>query len=221
LKELIRKKIAMPTLPTAPNRQEIRKLVVIAASAGGIGVLQELLSRLPRDLPMAVVIVQHLAADRKTRLPQYLAQKTGWRVCLAVEAMPLETGVAYLAEPGKHLRVEDGHLVLGLEAPLHYLRPAADILFASAAQAFGPEVLGVVLSGTGRDGAQGCQAIKARGGVTMAQNKQSSPYYDMPRAAIEAEAIDYVLPIREMAKKIESLIREAKSLPESKEMGEE
>jgi two-component system chemotaxis response regulator CheB len=178
------------------------KIVVIGSSAGGINALVEVLSRLPADLPAAVLIVQHLRDDRPTRLHEHLARHSSLPVRLAQDELALESGVAYLAVPGEHLRIENGCLVLDLGEPVHYVRPSADVLFASAAQVFGPKVIGVVLSGTGHDGARGCQEIKAKGGMTIAQDEKTSRYFAMPRAAIEADAVDYVLPLEKSAGKI-------------------
>ena len=82
------------------------------------------------------------------------------------------------------------------------VRPSADVLFISAAEAFGSDVIGVILSGTGKDGAAGCRAIKASGGTTIAQDKGTATYFSMPKAAIDAEAIDYVLPVDQIGAKI-------------------
>lgn len=186
------------------NRQthKAERVVVIGASAGGIEALTQVLSGLPADLPVAILVVQHLRSDRQTHLPDILARHSPLRVCLAQGGMPLEAGVVYVALPGWHLSIEGGHLLLSLEQPVQYVRPSADVLFASAAQAFGRNVIGVVLSGTGRDGARGCQAIKAKGGVTIAQDEKTSRQFAMPRAAIAAGGVDYVLPVRQIAEQI-------------------
>ena len=184
----------------------IKKLVVIAASAGGIGALTQVLSGLPADLAAAILVVQHLQAARETRLHEYLTGQSPFQACLAHDGMSLEAGVVCVALPGKHIRIENGHIVLSSEEPMNYVRPSADVLFASAAESFGGNVIGIVLSGTGRDGARGCQEIKAKGGVTIAQNEATSRYFDMPRAAINAGAIDYVLPVEEIAGKIMEIV---------------
>ncbi|MBI1926095.1 chemotaxis protein CheB [Candidatus Poribacteria bacterium] len=188
--------------------QPIQKVVVISASAGGIDALTQVLSPLPADLPAAILVVQHRRAGRQTRLPEHLAHHTPLRVCLVQDGMLLEAGVVYVAMPGRHLRVEKGCLVLDVSEPVNYVRPSADVLFASAAQAFGPNVIGVVLSGTGRDGTHGCQGIKAKGGVTIAQDEQTSRYFAMPKSAIDAGAIDYLLPLQEIGDKIVALVRQ-------------
>jgi chemotaxis protein methyltransferase CheR len=191
--------------------KKVDRVVVIAASAGGIDALMQVLSCLPADLPAAILIVQHLRSDRQTRLPEFLASHCALRVCLAQNRLPLEAGVVYVAVPGSHLLVESGWLILSLDEPVHYVRPAADMLFASAAQAFGPNVTGVVLSGSGRDGAHGCQVIKANGGMTIAQDERTSRHFAMPGAAIDAGAIDYVLPLDQIAGQIVALIHEAET----------
>jgi two-component system chemotaxis response regulator CheB len=185
----------------------IEKVVVIAASAGGIDALMQVLSRLPADLPAAVLIVQHLRDDRPTRLHEHLARHSSLPVHLAEDGADLEAGVACLGVPGQHLRIEDGRLALDSGEPVHYVRPSADVLFTSAAQTFGSKVIGVVLSGTGSDGARGCQEIKAKGGTTIAQDEKTSRYFAMPGAAIEADAIDYVLPLKEIAGKIVECVK--------------
>ena len=185
----------------------IAKVVVMAASAGGIDSLMQVLSGLPADLPASILIVQHLRADRQTRLPKHLACHCPLKVRMAQDGMSLEAGVVYVAVPGQHLRIENGHLVLSSEEPVNYVRPSADVLFASASLAFGPDVIGVVLSGTGRDGAHGCQEIKAKGGITIAQNESTARYFAMPSAAITAGAIDDVLPAEEIAGKIVEIVK--------------
>ena len=189
------------------EHSEIRNVVVIAASAGGIGALTQVLSRLPADLPAAVLIVQHLRDDRPTRLHEHLARLSPLPVRLAENGAGLEAGVAYLAVPGQHLRLEGSTLVPDRGDLVNYVRPSADVLFASAARAFGSRVIGVVLSGTGRDGAHGCQEIKAKGGMTIAQDEETSRYFAMPRAAIELGVVDYVLPLSEIADKITDCVK--------------
>jgi len=188
----------------------VQKVIVMVASAGGIDALTHVLSGLPAELPAAILIVQHLQPHRRTRLPEHLDRLSPLRVCLAQDGMRLEAGKVYVAVPGVHLRVEKGHLVQDLTAPVNYVRPSADVLFASVVQTFGADVIGVVLSGTGRDGTRGCQKIKRRGGKTIAQDEKTSHYFGMPGAAIEADAIDHVLPLSRIAVKIVSLIQPKK-----------
>jgi len=187
---------------------KVRKVIVIAASAGGIDAIKQVLRRIPADLPAAIICVQHLQGNHRTYLPEYLARNTSLRAYLAEKGMPLETGTIYVAVPGQHLCIENGCLVLNMAEPVHNVRPAADVLFASAAQSFGPDVIGVVLTGTGCDGAGGCQLIKAKGGITIAQDEQTSAYFSMPKAAIAVGAIDYVLPLEGIAARIVELVEQ-------------
>jgi len=173
-----------------PN-SAIEKVVVIASSAGGISTLTQMLSGFPADFPAAIIMVQHLRAERESNLPQHLTRSSKLRVIMAEDGLTLEAGVAYLAVPGKHLVIRNDRIYLSMEALVHYVRPSADVLFTSAANTFGRHVIGVVLSGTGRDGSGGCREIKANGGVTIAQDEQTSRYFDMPRAAIDANVIDW------------------------------
>lgn len=188
------------------RKSKFIRLVVIGASAGGIDALTQVLSSLPPDLPAAILIVQHLRSDRPTRLAEYLDRQSPLWVCLAESGVVLEPGVVYLAVPGLHLRVENGSLVLDTSEKVNYVRPSADVLFSSAAKIYGSRVIGVILSGTGHDGTNGCKEIKAKGGVTIAEDEITSLYFGMPSSAIDAGAIDYVLPVREIAGKIVEIL---------------
>ncbi len=162
----------------------VERVVAIASSAGGINALTQVFSGFPADVPAAIIIVQHLRSDRTSNLPQHLVRSSRLRVIMAEDGLPLEEGVAYLAVPGKHIVIRDSRVYLNTDDPVNYVRPSADVLFTSSANAFGRRVIGVVLSGTGHDGARGCREIKAKGGITIAQDEKTSRYFDMPRAAI-------------------------------------
>ena len=185
----------------------IRNLIVVAASAGGISPLIQVISQLPKGLEAAVIVVQHLSAKRETVLPEMLNRQSNLQVSLAEDGMAIEVGNVYVAEPGKHLLVEGEVLSVVFSERVLYVRPSADLLFVSAAGSFGRRVIGVVLSGTGKDGALGCVAIKAKGGVTMAQDEATAGYYGMPGNAIDADAIDYVLSPGGIADKIVRLVK--------------
>jgi chemotaxis response regulator CheB len=185
----------------------VERVVAIASSAGGINALTQVFSGFPADVPAAIIVVQHLRSDRMSNLPQLLARSSKLRVIIAEEGLSLEEGVAYMAMPGKHLVIRGSRMYLNTKEPENYVRPSADVLFTSAANAFGHRVIGVILSGTGHDGAQGCREIKTKGGLTIAQDEMTSRYFDMPRAAIAANAIDYVLPVGDIAGKIVELLK--------------
>ena len=168
--------------------------------------MTQVISQLPKGLEAAVIVVQHLSTNRETGLPELLSHQSDLKISLAEDGMTLEVGQVYIAEPGKHLLVEDEVLSVVFSARVHYVRPSADLLFVSAAGSFGRRVTGIVLSGTGKDGALGCVTIKAKGGTTIAQDEKTSRYFGMPKAAIDANAVDYVLPVEEIAGKIVELI---------------
>ncbi len=162
---------------------------------------------MPKGLEVAVIVVQHLSAKEKTGLSGLLSHQSDLTVQMAEDDMAIEAENVYVAEPGKHLLVEGDVLSVVFSAKVHYVRPAADLLFVSATRSFGQRVIGVVLSGTGKDGALGCVAIKANGGITLAQDEKTAGYFGMPKSAIDACAIDYVLPPNEIAGKIVEIVK--------------
>jgi len=191
------------------SKSAIHKVVVIGSSAGGINALIQVISGIPVDVQAAIIVVQHLKTGRETSLPQLLETHSSFGICLARDGDLIESGMIYVAEPGKHLRIEKDRFVLDLSELVNYVRPSIDVLFVSAALAFGSNVIGVVLSGTGRDGTYGCKEIKEKKGVTIAQDEKTSAYFTMPGAAIRAGVIDYVLPLDKIAEKIVALIKES------------
>lgn len=185
-----------------------RTIVCVAASAGGVGALQRLLAALPADLPAAVVVVQHLSPDHPSALVDILDRAGPLPVRPAVDgAVPAE-GVVLVGAPGRHVELDAaGTVVLGDAPAEHFVRPAADRLFASAAAAAGPRVVAVVLTGTGTDGALGARAVHDAGGVVVVQDPTSAEYDGMPRAALAAVADAHVLPLDDVAAALVDLTR--------------
>ncbi len=173
--------------------------VGLGTSAGGLQALSELLAALPPVEGMALVVVQHLSPDHDSILPSLLAESTAMPVVAAEEGMALEGGRVHVITPNTHLEVRDGVLHLG-PRPLGELRHRPiDVLFASLAAAYGSNAIGVVLSGTASDGAQGLREIKAAGGIALVQDPESASFDGMPRAALLAAAVDRVLAPAELA----------------------
>lgn len=181
-------------------------VVAVAASAGGLRALERMLGELPAAFPAAIMVVQHLDRNHPSVLAQLLGRHTRMRVREARDGERVEPGVIYVAPPDRHLVAGlDGCLGLSRGELVHYLRPSADRLFESAAVAFGPRTVAVVLTGTGLDGATGVSAVKRGGGTVIAQDEASSEYFAMPDAAIKTGDVDFVLPLDEIASKLISL----------------
>jgi two-component system, chemotaxis family, protein-glutamate methylesterase/glutaminase len=176
-----------------------RDVVVMAASAGGIEVLRDLLSRLPVDLPASVLVVLHIPATSGGALAHILDRSGPLPAAAAQDGEPLRHGRVYVAPPDRHLLLADGRVELSHGPRQNGHRPAADPLFTSAAAAAGRRVLGVVLSGTLDDGAMGAAAIEQCGGLVAVQDPDESHYAGMPRAAMATTQHPQVLPVAGIA----------------------
>ena len=173
-------------------------IVVIGASAGGVPTLKELVSLLPADFPGALFIVQHMSPHVKSLLPQILNNNGKLTASFAAEKEPIQSGRIYVAPPNSHLLVEPEYVRVVRGPPENRHRPSVDVLFRSAAWAFGPRVVGVVLTGYLDDGAAGLWAIKTCGGVTVVQDSLDALHKDMPENAAKAVDVDYTLPVSEI-----------------------
>jgi two-component system chemotaxis response regulator CheB len=182
-------------------------IVALASSAGGFRALAQVLTLLPADFPVPVVIVQHLDRRHSSLMAQILSRRTKLEVVEAVEGATVEAGCAYVAPPDRHLLINrDRTISLTQTALVHFVRPSADLLFESVAAAFGNRAIGVVLTGTGRDGSMGIGAIKKMGGTVIAQDRGTSEFFGMPGAAIETGNVDLVLPLEDISSALMSLV---------------
>jgi two-component system, chemotaxis family, protein-glutamate methylesterase/glutaminase len=175
-------------------------VVAIGASAGGLSVLMEVLGPIPREFPSSILIVQHLHPQRKSLLAPLLAQKTALHVKQAEHGEPLLPGVAYVAPPDEHLLVGPGKVQLVHSQLVHFSRPSIDLLFESVAGTYGSRGIGIVLTGSGRDGAAGIRAIKEAGGTTIVQDPGHSEFRLMPDAAVATGCVDLVLAVAEIGR---------------------
>jgi len=191
----------------APQDAVPPNLVVMGASLGGPRALATILKRLPVSFPLPIVIVQHIADGFTEGLAGWLDQETDLRVSEAAHGDPLRPGRVLLAPSGRHLLVTRGHAVLSDEPPVDTFRPSVTPLFASAALHYGRRVCGVLLTGMGRDGADGLKAIKDQGGTTLVQDEATSVVFGMPRAAIELGAADRILALEEIPRVLQELVR--------------
>jgi two-component system chemotaxis response regulator CheB len=172
------------------------ELVTVGTSLGGLHALLVLLASLPIDLPVPVVIVQHRGTSNDGNLVGLLQHGTRLRVVEAEDKMPLEAQTVYVAPSDYHLLIEDrGWLSLSTEAAVRSARPSIDVLFETAADAYGSALTGVLLTGASADGAAGLAHIKRCGGRAIVQDPDTAESPAMPAAGIAAAAVDYVLPL--------------------------
>ena len=173
-------------------------LVALAASAGGLSALATVLGRLPRSFPLPVAIVQHIDPNKESLMASILGRRTALHVQQAVDSDSMSVGHVYVAPPGMHMVICPGNAIhLTHSAPVHFVRPSADLLFESAARSSGA-VIAVVLTGNGMDGAAGAAVVRSAGGLVIAQDQATSAFFGMPHAAIISGVVDFVLPLEEI-----------------------
>jgi two-component system chemotaxis response regulator CheB len=180
------------------------RLITIGASAGGLDALKQITVDLPADLAASVLVVQHVGSHPSV-LPQILGAFGPLSVSHAQDGEPLREGHIHVAPPDRHLLVEGECLRLFHGAKEHHARPAIDPLFRTAAQAHGPGVIGVVLSGMLDDGTAGLQAIKERGGIAIVQDPSDALEPSMPASAIRHVSVDHVVPASRIARLLAGL----------------
>jgi two-component system chemotaxis response regulator CheB len=188
-----------------------RGVVVVGASAGGVEALIDLVGRLPADLEAPVLVVLHITATGTSALPQILSRAGPLPAVHAEAGAQLEAGHIYIAPPDRHLLIRDGAVDVVRGPRENLLRPAIDPLFRSAAVAYGPRVVAVVLSGTRDDGAAGAAAVSRRGGGVVVQDPEEAVFPEMPLNAIARDHPDYVLPLPEMTATLIQLVRSFRS----------
>ena len=181
-------------------------VVVIGVSAGGLEALKQLLGALPDAFPLPILIVQHLRPEDEGRLSECLQRFCALRLKEADDGEAIAAGTVYFAPANYHLLVErDGRLALSVDPRVRHARPSVDVLFEAAAEAFGPAVIGVVLTGANDDGSAGLAWIKRRGGLAIVQDPADAAIDQMPRSALREVDADYILPLREIAGHLQCL----------------
>ena len=179
--------------------------IVIGASAGGIKALLEILSPLPVGFPLPIIVVLHMPEKGTSKLVEVFQQFIKIPARQAQDKEKIAAGHLYFAAPGYHLAIERDHrFSLSSEEPLHYSRPAIDILMTSAADVYGAGLCGLILTGANNDGAQGLASIKEAGGITLVQEPQEAEHPTMPTAAIQLCHPDRVLSLQEIHRLIHS-----------------
>jgi len=188
----------------------LRKDIIVAGgSAGAVEALCVLVEGLPHDLDAAVLAVIHAPPHSPGHLVEILQRRTTLRVTWARDAGAIEPGHVYVAPPDHHLIVTEGSMQLTQSAPEHHNRPAIDPLFRSAALAYGPRAIGVVLSGRLDDGTAGLHMVKELGGTTVIQDPADALHPDMPRNALAGTMVDHVVPAAALGELLGRLVAES------------
>lgn len=183
-------------------------IIVIGTSAGGLKALGRVLGALPSELEAALFIVQHIAADKPSLLPQILTEVGSLPAFHPPDGETIQTGRIYVAPPDHHLLVNSGSIRVVRGPQENRFRPAIDTLFRSAAHTYGSRVVGVILTGYLDDGTVGLQAIKKRGGVAIVQDPNEAEYPSMAKSALRYVKVDYCLPLAQIADLLVQLSKE-------------
>lgn len=188
------------------TRDEVLSAVVAGCSAGGLKALHVLLGALDAALPVPVIVVAHTGSDDIGTLCDLLSRSSPLPVVEAQERHLPRPGCVYLAPTGYHLYLEqDGRFALSIDAKVCHVRPSIDVLFESAADAYGAGLGAVVLTGANEDGAAGLKAVRARGGIGIVQDPQDAEVPAMPAAALALAGAEYCLPLSEIGPLINRL----------------
>jgi two-component system chemotaxis response regulator CheB len=191
-----------------------REIVVMGASAGGFEGYRRILADLPADLPAAVFVVLHMSANGPGLLAHVLGRHSKLPVREAEDGESIRPGRVYVARPDHHLLVEQNRMRVLRGPKQNRSRPAIDPLFRSAAVAYGPRVVGVVLSGNLDDGTAGLKAIKQRGGLSVVQDPHEAEFPAMPQSALNHVQVDHRLPIAAIGAAVAAAVNEEIELPE-------
>ena len=200
--------------PAQAHRAQIEakaRVVAIGASTGGPPVLQTILAALPKDFPLPILIVQHMATGFTQGFVQWLAQTSSLPVHLATHDEDIRPGHVYVAPDEFQMRVErGGKIVLTKDEPENGLRPSVSYLLRSVAEVYGRDAVAGLLTGMGHDGAEELKLLRDRGATTFAQDKESSVVHGMPGAAIKLDAATFVLPPEKIAAVLTNLVHNEK-----------
>ena len=209
----VSKKESVYMRPIDSNKNNIPKnkridAVVIGASTGGPKALQEVLTKLPGNLNVPVFVVQHMPEGFTKVFAERLNKSCEMRVVEACDNMKIEKNTIYIAKGGSHMTIASlSSISLNKEPAIWGVRPAVDKLFDSAALVYGGNILSVVLTGMGRDGAEGTKNIKNCGGITISEDKSTCVIYGMPKATFETGKVDLVLPLDKIRDKITEIVK--------------
>jgi two-component system chemotaxis response regulator CheB len=182
------------------------KIIVIGTSFGGMNALKTILSILPSNFNIPILIIQHLSANSEGFLPKYLDRVCSINVKEADEKEQIKRGHAYIGPPNYHMLIDNqGFMSLSVDEKVNYARPSIDVLFESAVDAFGENIIGILLTGANSDGSKGLKRIKDNGGITIVQEPREAEADTMPKSALNVTQVDYVLTLNEIASLLVSL----------------
>jgi two-component system, chemotaxis family, CheB/CheR fusion protein len=201
-----------------PGKHAFSQLVVIGASAGGIEALSTLVSTLPRDLPAPIVIAQHLDPALPSRLGSILTRNSTLPVRTVTERTPLEPGVVFVVPSNRDVEITDHEARLRADTAGRS-RPSVDLLLSSAAQAYGDDLIAVILTGSGSDGTAGARAVKAAGGTVVIQTPQTARFPAMPQS-LAPTTVDITANLEDMGSVLQALLADAATPQEPTEMTE-
>ncbi|MFL6290640.1 MAG: chemotaxis protein CheB [Thermoanaerobaculia bacterium] len=174
------------------------RVILLGASAGGVHALQEVVKGLPADLPAAVLVVLHVSPYGRSAMPAILSRAGVLPALHPEDGEPMQEGRVYVAPPDHHLIVQDGRVRLSHGPSENAQRPCVDVLFRTAAQAYGPRVIAVVLTGNLDDGTAGLAVVKRLGGISIVQDPAGADYPSMPASAIHNMEVDHVVPLADI-----------------------
>ena len=179
-----------------------KKILVIGASTGGPHALSEIIPKLHRNFPLPVLIVQHMPKGFTKSFSEHLSWQGSISLKEAENNDTVRPGQAFIAPADYHMLINHGKIKLNRKPKVNSIRPSIDVTMKSAAENYGDKVIGVLLSGMGKDGAEGMKAIKRKGGVTIAQDELSSVVFGMPKVAIDMGVVDTIAPLSNVVEEI-------------------
>lgn len=210
ISQKIKKEIKKEKVGHIKKPYEGISMVAVASSTGGPVTLNKILTALPKDF-IPITIVQHINEGFTEGLVKWLNLSSTNKVKIAQEGEILKRGMVYVAPENVHMVFDKNGIIRFQDGPSQNgVKPSADMLFKTAGEVFKDKAIGVILSGMGSDGAKGMKTIKLSGGTTIAQNEESCVVFGMPKVAIEMKAIDYILSVNDIIKKIIELCHEFK-----------
>lgn len=189
------------------KRKNKVNIILIGASTGGPNSIEKVICGLDKSINSAILVVQHMPSGFTKAFAERLNKKCDLEVMEATDGITIEKNKVYIAPGGYHMVVEEpGKIKLNKDDPIWGVRPAVDKLFISASYVYTDRIVSVVLTGMGKDGAEGTVVVKSNKGITISQNEETCVIYGMPKVTYETGCVDYVLPLEEISNKLKSLV---------------